>query len=181
SSATAALPPPAPRTGPPPPPSRTPHPAPGSPTPHPGSRTPRSERQSRQHAFVREQPLLAVEAAAIAGERPITADDTMARHDNGDRICAVCGADGTHGARLADSARKIRVRQRGPCGDVPQRFPNPALKRRSVQFDGHVCERAAVTREIFLKNEPDRIERRANAGASPVPASEARAPRTAIR
>ena len=39
-----------------------------------------------------EQPFLAKKATGIAGEPAVRSDDPMARHHNGDRIRAVCGA-----------------------------------------------------------------------------------------
>ena len=44
-----------------------------------------------------QQPALALDAAAIAGERAIGADDAMAGDDDADGIVAIGMADGTHG------------------------------------------------------------------------------------
>ena len=50
-----------------------------------------------------QQPLLAPEAAAVAGElwAAAAADDAVAGDDDGDRIAAVGGADGAHGLEVA--------------------------------------------------------------------------------
>ena len=58
----------------------------------------------RQHALVAQEPLFAPEAAAVAGELcgAAAADDAVERHDDGDRIAAVSGADGAHGLGVVD-------------------------------------------------------------------------------
>jgi len=61
---------------------------------------PRSPPERR--ALVREEPAFAVQAAAIAGEAVVGADDAMAWQDDRDRIGTVGGADGAHGFRHTD-------------------------------------------------------------------------------
>ena len=76
--------------------------------------------------FVREQPALARDAAAVAGELSVRADDAVARHDDRDGIRAVRGRDGADGGRPADRARELRVRpascRRGCCRRARQTF-----------------------------------------------------------
>src|SRR5262245_35132854 len=52
--------------------------------------------------LVLQKPAFAMEPAAIAGEALVRADDTVARHDDGDRILVVRKAHRASGARLAD-------------------------------------------------------------------------------
>src|SRR5260370_24314243 len=52
-------------------------------------RYPPSPQSSRTRAFEPEQQLLAVQAAAVAGEAAVAADHPVARHDDGDRVGAL--------------------------------------------------------------------------------------------
>ena len=67
---------------------------------------------SKRRAFMREQPTLAMQAAAITGEALVRADDAMAGQDDRDRIGAVGGADGAHGFRQADFRGERAVTRR---------------------------------------------------------------------
>ena len=49
--------------------------------------SPSEESVAGMARLMREQPALALQPAAIAGERTVAADHAMARHDNADRIC----------------------------------------------------------------------------------------------
>ena len=66
-----------------------------------------------QRAFVLEQPLLARQAAAIAGEAAVRADHAMAGHDDADRVLAVGESGGADGLGLADAPRQLGVADRG--------------------------------------------------------------------
>ena len=57
----------------------------------------------RVGALVGEQPLFAMEAAAVAGERAVGADDAMAGHDDADGIGTIRETDGADGAGTADA------------------------------------------------------------------------------
>ena len=52
-----------------------------------------------------QQPLLAPQTAAVAGElgTPAAADDAVAGHDDGDRVAAVGRAHRAHGLGIVDS------------------------------------------------------------------------------
>lgn len=56
-----------------------------------------------------EQPALLVEAAGVAGERAVGADDAVAGDDDGDAVLAVRGADGAIGADASDGARDVAI------------------------------------------------------------------------
>src|SRR5262249_53003960 len=44
---------------------------------------------SPKRPFVNEQPALPADAAAVSGKTPISADDSMARNHNGNRVCRI--------------------------------------------------------------------------------------------
>ncbi len=64
---------------------------------------------SADRAFVFKQPLLAVEAAAIAGQRAVGADDAVAGDDNADRVGTVGSTRGTDCGWFADALRQIGI------------------------------------------------------------------------
>src|SRR5687767_9092730 len=66
------------------------------------SRSPTKERPA-DHAFVSQEPLLAVESATVARQRPIGPDDPMAGDDDGDGVGAVCRTHGANRGGLADA------------------------------------------------------------------------------
>src|SRR6185437_7643620 len=78
--------------------------------------------------LMREEPTLSLETTAITGERTIAADDAMARHNNGDRVCAICKADGAGGVRLANLLGDRAIARRRACGNGAQCLPDLTLK-----------------------------------------------------
>lgn len=50
--------------------------------------------------FVVEQPLFALQAAAVAGEAAVFADDAVAGNEDGEAVGAVGGGHGAHGGRV---------------------------------------------------------------------------------
>src|SRR5262249_62067772 len=56
--------------------------------------------------FVSEQPALPADAAAVSGKTPISADDSVARNHNGNRVCRIGQADRTDGFRAAQLSRQ---------------------------------------------------------------------------
>src|ERR1700761_1366909 len=52
-----------------------------------------------------QQRLLAVQAAGVAGQRAVLADDAVARHDDGDRIASYRRAHRARGLRASELAR----------------------------------------------------------------------------
>jgi len=58
---------------------------------------------------VAEESFLDGEATAETGEAAVTADDAMARNDDGDGILAVGKTDGAGGVWLADAACEFAV------------------------------------------------------------------------
>jgi hypothetical protein len=78
--------------------------------------------------LMREKPALSLETAAIAGKGTIATDDAMARHNNSDRVCAICKADGAGGVRLADRPGKRAIAGRRAGGNGAQCLPDLKLK-----------------------------------------------------
>src|SRR6185437_858025 len=89
-------------------------------------------RRSRECALMRQEPALALDAAAIAGERAAGADDTMTGYDDADGIGAIGEADGADRLGAADAPRQLAVGQRGAARDLAQRAPYQALERRAA-------------------------------------------------
>ena len=64
---------------------------------------------SATHAFVREQPGFALQAACVPRQCATGADDAMTRQNDGDRVETVCSAHGTRRSRLADARGLLTV------------------------------------------------------------------------
>ena len=82
-----------------------------------------------QRTFMLEQPLLARQAAAVAGQRAVRADDAMAGHDDADRVLAVGQARRAHRLGLADAPRQLGVADGLAAPDLAQRPPDALLER----------------------------------------------------
>src|SRR5262249_13670337 len=95
-----------------------------------------AQRQRTADAGVRslmvEQPLLAPQSAAVAGERAVGADYAMTRNDEAQRVVAVRASYSAHGGRTPDGGSDFRVRARGAWRNREQRVPDRALERRSA-------------------------------------------------
>ena len=93
---------------------------------------PTSEERRRRHAFMGEEPALTGQAAAVADERPVRANHSMARHDQRHWIGSICGPDGPHRGLCADTACELAVRQSRAGGNRAKGVPDALLKRRAV-------------------------------------------------
>jgi protease PrsW len=77
-----------------------------------------------------QQPLLAIEAAAVAGQRPVGADHAVTGHDDRDRIAAVGETHGARGERrLAERGGHLAVAGRHAVGDLGELRPDGELER----------------------------------------------------
>ena len=83
-------------------------------------------------ALMAQQPTLALDAAAVAGERAVGADHPMAGHDQADRVGAVGQAHRPNRRRLADALREAAVAECRAGRDVAQGLPNRALEGRAA-------------------------------------------------
>src|SRR5688572_18152374 len=102
-----------------------------------------------------EQPLLALDAAAVSGQRPVRSDHAMTRDDHRNRIRAVGRTDRTNRGRLADATRELAVRDRVAVRKLEQRVPDRQLKWCSARRELEI-ERLALARKIFVDLIDDR-------------------------
>src|SRR5690348_4835014 len=79
-----------------------------------------------------QQPALEFETAAITGQGPIRAHNTMAWHDHSYRICAVREAHGANRRWPANPRGELRIGGGTAAGNRSQRMPHLALKRRAA-------------------------------------------------
>jgi hypothetical protein len=98
--------------------------------------------------LVRQKPALAMETAAVSGERSIRPDYPVTRNHDGHGIRAVGQADCPHRGAVSDSARELAIRQRLAAPDLPQRGPHRALKLRAFEDDRQAVDGRQVTGEI---------------------------------
>src|SRR5258708_36848244 len=70
---------------------------------------PGAGRVVERRAFVAQQPALALQAAAEAGEGAVGADDAVAGDDDRDRVGAVGQPDRAHGLRLPDGGGELAL------------------------------------------------------------------------
>jgi hypothetical protein len=117
--------------------------------------------------FAREQLTLELEAglapappaAAIAAERAVTRDDTVARDDQADRAPANGAADGAGSAGPADHPRDLAVTRRRARPDAPNRGEDESIPGRPIlEVDGQVVEGRRVTAQELFEGASGSIE-----------------------
>src|SRR5260370_212287 len=84
-------------------------------------------------SLLRQQLLLSRKPPAIPGERPVLANDAMARNHDGNGVRGASSRNSPNGLRLAEGARDLRVRARLAARNSLQLLPNAPLKRRRLQ------------------------------------------------
>src|SRR5579871_2891761 len=84
--------------------------------------------QAQLAAFEIEQPLLVLEAAPVASQFPVAADDAVARDDDRDRIGAVRQPDRAARRRVPEAARQFAIRNGLAVWDEAQLAPDALLK-----------------------------------------------------
>src|SRR2546425_289486 len=114
-----------------------------------------------------QQPALAVEAAAEAGELPARAHDAVAGDDDREGVLAGGGADGAGGAGVAEPARQLAVARGRAVGNGADGVPHAPLKRRTDRIERQL-ERRAAAGEIVLQLAPRPGEQRARGAAAVV-------------
>lgn len=82
--------------------------------------------------------LLHGKAAAVAGEGPVGADDTVTGDDNEKGIGIVGHAHGAVSLRMADGLSDVPVAPRFPIGNLPERRPHLLLKSGALGTAGKV-------------------------------------------
>ena len=86
---------------------------------------------------MREQPRLARQAAAVAGECAILADNAVAGNEDGEAVGTVGGGHGAHGGRVAELFGQRLIMGGFAVGDGLQRVPHPPLKRAAGSMQRH--------------------------------------------
>src|SRR4030095_10156512 len=71
--------------------------------------------------FMTQQPPLAIEPAAVTGERSVATDQAMAGDDDGHGVLSIGQADRTRCRRAADRGGALRARWRGAGRKLPAR------------------------------------------------------------
>src|ERR1700722_9792031 len=105
--------------------------------------------------LVNEQPALPADAAAVSGKTSISADDSMARNHNGNRVCRIGQANRTDGFRTAQLSRQRPITQRCTGLDRSECRPNLALKRGASGCDGDRIDRAEIAQEVVADRPPN--------------------------
>ncbi len=115
-------------------------------------------RQHHRPGLQRQQLLLARQPPAVAGERPVRTDHSVAGYDDRDRVAIVGATHRTGRAGLTDGGRDLTVGGGLAVGDRAQRAPHIELKRRAA--GGKIeLELAALAREVLLQLAAQRRER----------------------
>ena len=100
---------------------------------------------------------LSPEAAAVAGEFAVAADNAVAGDDDADAVVSVRLRHGAHGFRIADCLRLLGIRAGLAVGDGDERVPDLFLERRARDDERYV-EFFSPTVEIFLELFFKRVE-----------------------
>src|SRR6516225_7307346 len=85
-----------------------------------------------------EQRTLPLDAAGIAGQRPVGSDHAMTGDCHGDAVRAACPRHGAHSLRLADGLGDLRIACRRADRNAAERVPHAMLKRSSADVQGKV-------------------------------------------
>src|SRR5438067_10810329 len=99
-------------------------------------------------ALVFEEPALAFDAAAVAGEGAVGADDAMTGDDNSDGIGAVGEADCPDCGWAADSIGEFAVGDGGAERNLSQSLPYLTLEGRAIGFDWEGVDGGEVSCEV---------------------------------
>jgi hypothetical protein len=102
--------------------------------------------------------LLAFQAAAVAGEVTGGADDTVARHDDADRIASIGQTDRPGAAGASDPLGELAVGPRFAVRDLLQSGPHCALKRGADESHRQV-ELGTLAAEVLIQL-PDHLGER---------------------
>src|SRR4051794_35025456 len=103
-----------------------------------------------------QQPFLAVDAAAVTGQRAIHADHAMAGYDDTDRVQAIGGPGRAHRLRPAAAGGELGIGPGLTRADLAQSSPDLALERRPGTFDRDRIDRGEIAGEERLQPIPHR-------------------------
>src|SRR5664280_1693723 len=111
------------------------------------------------HTFPGEQRLLEPEellavaepGAAVAAERPVAGDHAVARDEQTDRVAPDRAAHRPRGARCADPARDLAVRDCRAPGNAPDPGEHPAIPLRdALEGDGNSFQGAGPPAQVRM-------------------------------
>ncbi len=105
-----------------------------------------------------EQRLLARETAAVAGERAVLADDSVAGDDDGHGRLPDTRTHRANEVGPADAACELRIADRRAVRNLEQPLPDGQLELRADEVERDV-ERPPLAREVLLELRQDRRER----------------------
>src|ERR687885_407078 len=97
-----------------------------------------------------DQVLLAVQAAAVAGEAARSAHDPVAGHDDADRVASIRQSNGPGGAGASNVLGELAVGQCLAVGNLSQGRPYGALEWGTGKSQGHV-EIGSLPAEVLLQ------------------------------
>ena len=100
--------------------------------------------------FHRQQSLLAVQTAAVAGQPTAGADDPVARNDDADRIASIGQPHRPRCSRRADLLGDLPVGAGLAVRNRLQSRPDPALELRTAEFEVK-CEFGQLPGEVRLE------------------------------
>jgi len=111
---------------------------------------------------VAEEPPLAPEASAVAGQRGVPADEAVAGDDDGYRIATIRGPDRTRGGAEPEGVGKVSVAPGATGPDPTHCQPDPPLERRATGIHQDPVDHREVAGQV-------RADLRAEAGGVPGP------------
>src|SRR5690242_5786154 len=114
----------------------------------------------RHSTFMLEQPTLAFEPAAIAGEAAVGADDPVAGYDDRDRIAAVRKPDGAARLRHPEPGSECAVGHRLSSRNGAQRRPYGLLERGAAGPHGNPRKSLDLPGEILCERLPHPVRGR---------------------
>src|ERR1051325_4535384 len=106
--------------------------------------------QRHQRSLVLEQPALTLQPAAEAGQLPFRADHAVTGNDDGNRVGAVGGANGTGRFGIAQAPGELTITRCDTEGDLAQQLPYAELEVRPPGLERQI-ERGACVGEILLE------------------------------
>src|SRR5438445_7983211 len=128
---------------------------------------PKSE-LSAPAALVVEQPPFAIEPAAVAGQRPVRSDHTVAGDDDRDGIRAVGQPDRARAAYRSDPPGNGSIRGGFTGRNGGERRPDATLERRTAQIEGEPVDVRARAAEVEAEPVARAIDDRVRPVVNPV-------------
>lgn len=101
-------------------------------------------------SFVRQKPALALDAAAVAGERTIGPDYAMTRNDYSNRIGPVGKTNGAHCCWPADLLSKFGIGYCRATSNCAQGAPHTALEGRACRLHRQSVDRIELSRKVSV-------------------------------